>query len=146
LTRTYKKEAGKMDEEIIVQETYNLHYIKTDETGRIIDGWSNGPCPDKETSGAICINEQGGYQFRLLPGGEENPPLRDDRGIPLYKWDGTQVVVRSQAEIDADYVEPEPVTPLEEQVRVLKGQLAAQQENAIILEECLVEMAGEVYA
>lgn len=135
-----------MDEEIIAQETYNLHYIKTDETGRIIDGWSNGPCPDKDTTEAICINEQGGYQFRLLPGGEENPPLRDDRGIPLYKWDGTQVVVRSQAEIDADYVEPEPVPSTEEEIRILKGQLAAQQENSKILEECLVEMAGEVYA
>lgn len=134
-----------MDEEIIAQETYNLHYIKTDETGRIIDGWSNGPCPNKDTTEAICINGQGGYQFRLFPGGEENPPLRDDRGIPLYKWDGA-VLRRTQEEIDADYVEPEPVTPLEEQVRVLKGQLAAQQENAIILEECLVEMAGEVYA
>ena len=135
-----------MDEEIMVQETYNLHYIKTDETGRIIDGWSDGPCRDRDTAGAICINEQGGYQFRLFPDGVENPPLRDDRGIPLYKWDGVQVAVRSQEEIDADYVEPEPMPSTEEEIRILKGQLAAQQENSKILEECLVEMAGEVYA
>ena len=114
-----------MDEEIIVQETYNLHYIKTDETGRIIDGWSNGPCPDKETSGAICINEQGGYQFRLLPGGEENPPLRDDRGIPLYKWDGA-VLRRTQEEIDADDVEPEPVPSETELLRAQVNELQAQ--------------------
>ena len=114
-----------MDEEIIVQETYNLHYIKTDETGRIIDGWSNGPCPDKDTTEAICINEQGGYQFRLLPGGEENPPLRDDRGIPLYKWDGA-VLRRTQEEIDADYVEPEPVPSETELLRAQVNELQAQ--------------------
>ena len=114
-----------MDEENIVQETYNLHYIKTDGTGRIIDGWSNGPCPDKDTTEAICINEQGGYQFRLLPGGEENPPLRDDRGIPLYKWDGA-VLRRTQEEIDADYVEPEPVPSETELLRAQVNELQAQ--------------------
>ena len=50
----------------------------------------------------------------------------------------------------------QPVTPvptdaqriaeLAEENRVLKGQVAASQENAVILEECLVEMAGVVYA
>ena len=94
-----------MDEEIIAQETYNLHYIKTDETGRIIDGWSNGPCPDKDTTEAICIN--------------------DDRGIPLYKWDGA-VLRRTQEEIDADYVEPEPVPSETELLRAQVNELQAQ--------------------
>lgn len=38
------------------------------------------------------------------------------------------------------------IAELAEENRVLKGQVAASQENAAILEECLVEMAGVVYA
>ena len=35
---------------------------------------------------------------------------------------------------------------LADENRVLRGKLAAQEENAAILEECLVELAGVVYA
>ena len=87
------------------------HYIVADDTGRIIDGWSDGPHPHKITTGAICINEEGGYQFRLFPDGEENPMLFEENGIPLYKWDGEQVLARTQEEIEediADLPKPEP--------------------------------------
>ena len=83
---------------------YNKHYITTDAQGRITSGWSDGPHPDRETSGAICINEQGGYQFRLFPGGEENPLLYTVDGIPLYRWDGESAVPRTAEEIEADRV------------------------------------------
>lgn len=81
---------------------YNKHYINLDAQGRITDGWSDGPHQGRDTTNAICINEQGGYQFRLFPGGEENPPLRTMDGIPLYRWDGEQVVARTEEEIEAD--------------------------------------------
>lgn len=81
---------------------YNKHYINVDDQGRIFAGWSDGPHPEKDTTGAICINEQGGYQFRLYPGGEENPPLRSMDGIPLYKWEDGQVVPRTEDELAAD--------------------------------------------
>ena len=85
---------------------YNLHYIITDSQGRIVDGWSDGPHPNRDITDAICINEQGGYQFRLTPDGEENPPLYTMDGIPLYRWDGAQVLPRTQEEIAADRVPP----------------------------------------
>lgn len=85
---------------------YNKHYITTDTQGRITDGWSDGPHPDRDTTGAICINEQGGYQFRLSPGGEENPPLYTMDGIPLYRWDGELVMARTDEEIAADRIPP----------------------------------------
>ena len=85
-----------------VYRFYNKHYIATDAQGHISDGWSDGPHPERDTTGAICINEQGGYQFRLFPGGEENPPLYDMDGIPLYGWDGEQVIPRTGAALDAD--------------------------------------------
>lgn len=82
---------------------YNKHYITVDEQGRIVDGWSDGPHPSRDTSEAVCINEQGGYQFRLAPDGEENPALHDwDGMIPLYKYEGGQIVRRSAEEIEAD--------------------------------------------
>ena len=95
---------------------YNRHYITTDPQGRITDGWSDGPHRDRDTTGAICINEQGGYQFRLCPGGLENPPLYTMDGIPLYRWDGAQVVPWTEAEIVADRAAlpgpPAPDVPL----------------------------------
>ena len=87
-------------------ESYNKHYITIDAQGRIADGWSDGPHPERDTSDTICINEQGGYQFRLSPDGEENPPLRTIDGIPLYRWDGERAVRRTDEEVMADRVPP----------------------------------------
>ncbi|MDE5893288.1 MAG: hypothetical protein K2H45_10235 [Acetatifactor sp.] len=89
-----------------MNEFYNRHYITTDAQGRITDGWSDGPHPDRDTTGAICINEQSGYQFRLFPDGEENPALYTTDGIPLYRWDGEKVVVRTEEEIGLDRPDP----------------------------------------
>lgn len=97
-----------------MNEFYNRHYITVDAQNRITDGWSDGPCPDRNAAGAVCINEQGGYQFRLYPGGEENPCLYDwDHMIPLYRYEDGKVVRRTQEEIEADIAaipvrEPEP--------------------------------------
>ncbi|WP_300763760.1 hypothetical protein [uncultured Oscillibacter sp.] len=109
-------------------EFYNRHYITIDTRSRIVGGWSDGPHPDRDTTGAICINEQGGYQFRLFPGGEENPPLYTVDGIPLYKWEGGQVVTRAEAEIAADRAAiPEPPPSPQEQLRADVDFLAAMQ-------------------
>lgn len=85
---------------------YNKHYITVDEQGRIVDGFSDAFRQPAELD--ICINEQGGYQFRLFPGGEENPFLFEEHGVPLYKYDGA-VAERSAEEIEADIAAlPEP--------------------------------------
>ena len=81
---------------------HNNHYITIDAQGRITSGWSDGPHRDCAAADAICINEQGGYQFCLHPGGEENPPLYTMDGIPLYRWDGEQVIHRTEEEIAVD--------------------------------------------
>lgn len=83
-------------------EFYNKYFLKTREDGAIIDAWSDGPLRDKPTDGAILLTDRGGYQFRLYPGGEENPPLWTEDGLPLYKWDGEAVQRRTEAEIEAD--------------------------------------------
>lgn len=107
---------------------YNLHYITTDARGRITSGWSDGPHPDRDITDAICINEQGGYQFRLFPGGEENPPLYAVDGVPLYRWDGESAVPRTAEEIEADRAAmPEPPPTAQEQLRADVDFLAALQ-------------------
>lgn len=99
---------------------YNRHYITTDAQGRITDGWSDGPQPDRDTTGAICINEEGGYQFRLWLGGEENPSLYTMDGIPLYRCDTEKILIypRSEEEIAVDRAAiPAPPPSAQEQLR-----------------------------
>ena len=117
-----------IDGEADFEPVYNRHYIAADTRGRILDGWSDGPHPDRNTAGAVCISAEGGYQFRLFPGGEENPPLRAMDGIPLYRWDGEAVQARTEEEIAADRAEiPEPAPSPQEQLRADVDFLAAMQ-------------------
>lgn len=92
------------------------HYISTREDGAIIKTWSNGLFPDRDVSKAICIDEHGSYQFRFYPDGEENPLIYDEYHIPLYKWDGKKVVLRSDKEIEADRstIPPSPPSEMEQ--------------------------------
>ena len=87
-----------------IEGAYNRHYIIVRADGAIIKAWSDGPCPENDTANAICINEQGGYQFRFTPDGEENPNLYTMDGIPLYKWDGEKVIPRAEEEIAAEHI------------------------------------------
>lgn len=95
-------------------EFYNKHYITIDEQHRIMDGFSDAF--RQPTDADICINEQGGYQFRMQYSyvdsftketvsklSEENPFLFDRGGIPLYRWDG-EVIKRTEEEIEADKI------------------------------------------
>lgn len=80
---------------------YNKHYITVDDRNRIIDGFSDAFRQPSDAD--ICINEQGGYQFRLFPGGEENPALNDRKHrIPLYKYENGEVVKRTEEEIEEE--------------------------------------------
>lgn len=111
-----------------MNDFYNKHYITTDSKGRIADGWSDGPHSDRDTTDAICINEEGGYQFRIFPGGEENPPLFTMDGIPLYCWNFGTITERSEEEISLDRaLFPEPKPSDVEQLRADVDFLAAMQ-------------------
>lgn len=95
-------------------EFYNKHYLKTREDRAITEAWSDGPLRDKDTEGAVCFNEHGGYQLRLILDGElteENPPTRDMDGVPLYKWDGEAIHKRTEEEIAADRAKIPPPAP-----------------------------------
>lgn len=72
-------------------EDYNKHYITVDGAGRITDGFSDAFRAPAD--GDICINERGGYQFRLFPDGEENPVLfGGEEMTPLYRREGGRIL------------------------------------------------------
>ena len=88
---------------------YNSHWITLDDNNNIIDGFSDAfrqPQADD-----ICINEQGGYHFRLFPGGEENPPLRDEYGVLLYRYVNSEVIAKTSEELEAERPQPSPPLP-----------------------------------
>lgn len=109
---------------------YHHHYIRTDDCGCIIDGWSDGPYPIRDSSGAICINDHGGYQFRLTTNGVENPPLCSIDEIPLYKWNGEQVLPRTDAEIESD------------RASVQSKQIPSTEQRLEALEAAMLSMMG----
>ena len=84
-----------------MEEFYNKHYITLNERSEIINGFSDAFRKPAESD--ICINEQGGYQFRLFPDGEENPQFFDGMSmIPLYKYTNGEVQQRTEEELEAD--------------------------------------------
>lgn len=94
-------------------ESYK-HYIVIDSLNRIIDGWSMGVYPEKNTEKAILLTDDGGYHFTLM--GEDNPPLFSQVvHIPLYKWDGSKVIPRTEEEIEADRKAIPPASPTEQE-------------------------------
>ena len=119
---------------------YNKHYISVDELGRIVNGFSNAFRQPSDTD--ICINEQGGYQFRLFPGGEENPQLHEwPHMIPLYKYENGEVVKRTEEEIEADIAAlpvPEYKPTAEERIAELEA-VNAELEDAL----CEMDAANE---
>ena len=129
---------------------HNKHYITVDEQNRIVNGFSDAFRQPAEDD--ICINERGGYQFRLFQGGEENPALYTPDGIPRYRWDGTQAVLRTEEELEADRAaQPEPVIPptnaeLAAESKRLKQQVSALTDQQSFYEDCIAEMATVVYA
>ena len=134
-------------------KVFNRHYIAADDRDRIIDGFSDAFKQPQD--GDICINEQGGYQFRLFPDGEENPLLVDDNGCHLYRYENGQIRKATDAELAAELAEietnrpPAPPTPIEElqaENRLQKAQLMAQGDRQDFIEGCIAEMAMQLYA
>lgn len=80
----------------------NNHYITIDSANRILSGWSDGPCPEQDTTGAVLLREDGGYQFRLFESGEENPCLTDEIGAHLWRYVNGQIRLSTADEIEAE--------------------------------------------
>lgn len=105
-----------------MEESKIIVYALLDEQDRVVDINSSVFLPD--VGGWARIDEGAGDRYthaynHYLPG----RPLDVD-GVPLYKWDGAQVLPRTQEEIEADRAAlpvPEPVLTAEDVLNALLG-------------------------
>lgn len=87
----------------------------------------------------VLIDEGEGDRFNLCQSNYLPTPLMDDRGIYRYKLVNGNPVERTQAEMDADYTEPEAQMSDAERIAELEAQ------NDMLL-ECLLEISEIIYA
>lgn len=123
--------------EPIEQLSPNIVYVKLDDANRIISINSSAFLPD--TVGWTEIDSGYGVKYHHAQGNYFPQPIIDDRGIYRYKLVDGKPIERTQEEMDADYVEPDPKPSTEERIQ----QLEAQNETLL---ECLLEMSEIVYA
>ena len=93
-------------------------YVKVDAENRITSINSDAFLTD--LTGWVRIDEGYGDRYHHAQGNYLDGPLYDDRGICRYKLVDGAAVERTQAEQDADYAPPTPVTPIEARVEVIE--------------------------
>lgn len=103
-----------------------------------LDGWTK-------------IDEGNGDKYALAQSHYLSKPLYDG-AVLRYKLVDGKVVERTAEEIEADKAKlPKPVIPktnaeLEQENKLLKAQLNAATERSDFIEDCIAEMAMQVYA
>lgn len=102
-------------------EPYRV-YIQTDEAGRVTA--INSDAFMESADGWTLIDEGHGDRYHHAQGNYLPGPLMDMRGICRYKLVDGQVVERTQAEMDADWQEPERAMTEEEMLAELMGGIA----------------------
>lgn len=125
-------------------------YVLLDSESRVLrlEGEYSLPA---DLTGWIKIDEGYGDRFALAQSHYLALPLYDG-AVLRYKFVDGKVVERTAEEIEADKAKlPKPVTPktnaeLEQENKLLKAQLNAATERSDFIEDCIAEMAMQVYA
>ena len=116
-------------------------YIQTDEQGNITrceGGYSTANITNIEDW--ILIDEGIGDKYNLCQSHYFEGGLYTVDGIPLYKWDGEQVVARGEDEIEADREARKPIVTLVEVQSAKLAELSTACSQAIIA-GCDVELS-----
>jgi hypothetical protein len=123
--------------------------IKVDSESRITEIDSSAFLVD--TTGWVQIDEGVGDKYHHAQGNYLPAPLYDERFIPRYTYvpDGDpKWRERTQEEMDADYVPPQPVKTVDElaaENELLRAQVQALSDRGEFIEDCIAEMAMQVY-
>lgn len=129
-------------------EPYHV-YVQTDEQGKIIAVNSSAFVPG---SWGTEIDSGLGDKYHHAQGNYFTDGLYTDDGIPRYKLVESKAQERTEEEIQADRdAIPEPVIPptnaeLEAENKLLRAQLQAATDRQDFIEDCIAEMAMQVYA
>lgn len=102
-----------------IMTTPYIVYALLDDMGRVTA--INSDAFLTNTTGWTAIDEGYGDRYHHAQGNYFDGPLYDERGICRYKLVDGQIALRTQAEIDADYVPPEHGATLAERVGALEG-------------------------
>lgn len=125
-------------------------YVLLDSESRVLrlEGEYSLPA---DLTGWTKIDEGSGDRFSLAQSHYLDKPLYDG-AVLRYKLVDGKVVERTAEEIEADKAKlPKPVIPktnaeLEQENKLLKAQLNAATERSDFIEDCIAEMAMQVYA
>lgn len=125
-------------------------YVQTDSESRVLrlEGEYSLPA---DLTGWTKIDEGFGDMYALAQSHYLDKPLYDG-AVLRYKLVDGKVVERTAEEIEADKAKlPKPVIPktnaeLEQENKLLKAQLNAATERSDFIEDCIAEMAMQVYA
>ena len=125
-------------------------YVLCDSESRVLrlEGEYSLPA---DLTGWTKIDEGSGDRFSLAQSHYLEKPLYDG-AVLRYKLVDGKVVERTAEEIEADKAKlPKPVIPktnaeLEQENKLLKAQLNAATERSDFIEDCIAEMAMQVYA
>lgn len=129
-------------------ESYRV-FAHIDDSGIIVDINSSAFLSD--ITGWVQIDEGTGDRCHHAQNNYFPKPKYDDRGIPRYAYvkDGDpKWRERTAEEMDADYVPPEPVKTVDELVaenELLRAQVQALSDRGEFIEDCIAEMAMQVY-
>ena len=130
-----------------VQEIYKV-YIKTDEKNRIIA--INSSAFLDNTESWIKIDEGTGDKYHHAQGNYFDKSIYTTDGVPRYKLVDGKAVERSDEEIEADKPEPSAALPtindLIKENELLKAQIQAQLDRNDFMEDCIAEMAMQIYS
>lgn len=103
-----------------MEEYKSKVYIQVDERNRILrceGGYTMSNIQNIDEW--IFVDEGNGDRYNLCQSHYFKDGLRTFDGIPRYKWDGKQAVLRTEEEIEADRAEipePEPTLDVEEKI------------------------------
>ena len=129
-------------------EPYHV-YVQIDDQGRITAVNSSAFVPSEW---GTEIDSGFGDKYHHAQGNYFPQPIYTDDGIPRYKLADGQAQERTEEEIQADRdAIPEPVIPptnaeLEAENKMLRAQLQAAVDRQDFIEDCIAEMAMQVYA
>lgn len=125
-------------------------YVLLDSESRVLRLEGEYSLPNDLTNW-IKIDEGFGDKYALAQSHYLDKPLYDG-AVLRYKLVDGNVVERTTEEIEADKAKlPKPVIPktnaeLEQENKLLKAQLNAATERSDFIEDCIAEMAMQVYA
>lgn len=128
-------------------ESY-IVYVQTDAQNNIIAINSSAFLDDTENW--TRIDDGIGDKYHHAQNHYLDKPIYTDDGVPRYKLVDGKAVERTNEEIEADKPElplPQPtITDLMKENELLKAQIKAQSDRNDFMEDCIAEMAMQVYS